>query len=34
MFALSLVFPAQASNALLGFAYIYRLLAEVLGRLF
>jgi len=34
VFALSLVFPAQASKALLAFAYLYHLLAEALGRLF
>ena len=34
VFTPSLVFPAQAPNALLGFAYLYHLLAEVLGRLF
>jgi hypothetical protein len=34
LFALSLVFPGQVSKALLGFAYLYQLLAEALGRLF
>ena len=34
LFVLSLVFPAQMSKALLGFAYLYSLLAQALGRLF
>ncbi len=34
LFALSLLFPAQVSKALLGFAYLYNLLAEALGNLF
>jgi hypothetical protein len=33
LFALSLLFPAQVSKALLGFAYLYNLLAEALGNL-
>jgi hypothetical protein len=34
LFTLSLVFPGQVSKALLGFAYLYQLLAEALGHLF
>ena len=34
LFAVSVVFPAQVSKALLGFAYLYRLLAQALDSLF